>query len=207
VAVEPAVTFAFTPHVRLAAGASVAELQPLPESTLTQRANAGFAVIGFERTWRGESGDRQSVDAAFQWRAGLTALGSDLAYRRSVGHARYEFRRGPSMVIADFRAGRITGRAPLFERFSLGDSMTLRGWSKFAIAPVGADRMVHQSVEYRYRAFAYFFDAGSVWRSGGDALVRLSTGVGFHGEHAFVTLGVPLNADDVEVAFIMGVRF
>ena len=63
-------------------------------------------------------------------------------------------------------AGGISGDAPLFERFSLGDSRTLRGWDKYDIAPAGGDRMFHTSLEYRYRGLALFLDSGSVWDDG-----------------------------------------
>jgi hypothetical protein len=206
--VEPAVTFAFSPRLRLRAGASVSELEPLPEVPgPSLRASAAFASARFDRTWESESGPAHSVEAGYDWRAGLDALGSDLAYRRHVGHVRYELERGRNRVIAEFRVGGLTGTAPLFERFSLGDSSTLRGWNKYDIAPAGVDRLVHQSIEFRHRAFAYFLDVGYVWQTGADAPVRISTGVGFHGEHGFLTLGVPLNADDIEVAFMLGVRF
>ena len=75
-------------------------------------------------------------------------------------------------------AGGITGTAPLFERFTLGDSMTLRGWDKYDIAPAGGDRMFHTSIEYRYTGVALFLDAGSVWDAGTERKVRVSTGFG-----------------------------
>ena len=60
-------------------------------------------------------------------------------------------------------AGHICGTAPLFERFTLGDSTTLRGWNKYEVAPAGGDSMFHVSGEYRYRGLAIFTDVGSVW--------------------------------------------
>ena len=72
-------------------------------------------------------------------------------------------------------AGGINGEAPLFERFSLGDSRTLRGWNKYDIAPAGGDRMFHASLEYRYRMLAMFLDSGSVWDTGDERRVRFST--------------------------------
>ena len=207
-AIEPAVTFAVSPHVRLRAGASVSELDPLPDVPgPSRRANAAFASARFGQSWESGSSLTHSVEAGYEWRAGLGALRSDLAYRRHFARARYVLERGRNKVLAEFRAGGLTGAAPLFERFSLGDSSTLRGWNKYDITPAGADRLVHQSLEFRHRAFAYFLDVGSVWQAGADAPVRISTGVGFHGEHGFLTLGVPLNADDVEVAVMLGVRF
>jgi hypothetical protein len=68
--------------------------------------------------------------------------------------------------------------------------------------------MVYQSVEYRYKRFAYFLDAGSVWSDGEEAEIRLATGVGLHSDHGFVTFGVPLNAGTLGGGTVMfGVRF
>ena len=50
--------------------------------------------------------------------------------------------RGKSVIIDDLTAGFITGRAPLFERFVLGNGTTLRGWNKFQLDPLGGSRMV-----------------------------------------------------------------
>jgi len=209
---QPLVSFAFTRHVRFNGGVSVSELEPLAEDIApSQRANAGVASIGYDQTWRSDRGRRheieQRVEAGYQLRAGTTALDSDLIYKRHFGEARYRVEYRHSTFIAELQLGRITGQAPLFERFTLGDTSTLRGWNKYEIAPAGASRMWHQSVEYRFHGFAYFFDAGSLWEGGADQKIRLSTGVGFHGDHAFVTFGVPLNADDVNGKFVLGIRF
>ncbi len=75
-------------------------------------------------------------------------------------------------------AGGITGDAPLFERFTLGDSETLRGWNKYDIAPAGGDRVVYSSIEYRYTGLALFLDVGSVWDANAERHVRVSTGFG-----------------------------
>ena len=77
------------------------------------------------------------------------------------------------------KAGRINGEAPLFERFSLGNSRTLRGWDKYDIAPAGGDRMFYASVEYQYHGLAMFLDSGSAWNSGTERRIRVSTGFGF----------------------------
>ena len=78
------------------------------------------------------------------------ALESDFIYDRYLGEADYSFWQRQARVLVSGMAGGITGEAPLFERFSLGDSRTLRGWDKYDIAPAGGDRMFHASVEYRY---------------------------------------------------------
>jgi len=147
------------------------------------------------------------VSGGYELRVARDAIGSDLAYTRHAGNARYRFTSGKSLVTADVALGGIEGSAPMFERFSLGDSRTLRGWSKYDIAAAGGDRMWYQSIEYSYRNFAVFFDAGSVWDQGADARVKTSTGFGYHGDHFFMLLGFPLNASELRAAFMMGVRF
>jgi hypothetical protein len=94
-----------------------------------------------------------------------------------VARARYEVRQGRATVLAATAAGALTGRAPLFERFTLGDTATLRGWNRYDIAPIGGARMIHQTIELRYAPAALFLDAGSVWESGAKAKARYSTGV------------------------------
>ena len=103
-------------------------------------------------------------------------------------------------------AGGITGHAPLFERFTLGDATTLRGWDKYDIAPAGGDRVVYSSLEYRYTGLALFLDIGSVWDANTERRVRVSAGFGFHAGPAFLTVGFPLNTDDLSAVFTMGVR-
>ena len=83
----------------------------------------------------------------------------------------------------------------------------MSGALKLDIAPTGGNRMMHQSLEYRHRGLAFFFDAGSVWDQDTDLRLRLATGVGFHGDNGFLTVGVPLNAANLGAQFMMGVRF
>ncbi len=204
VTVEPAVTFAITPHARLTAGLSVSELAPLADGGPTRSARAATFSAGFDRTWPSDSDDHHRFSAQYDLRAGADMLDSDLIYRRHVGGASYEYRRDYNVVLVHSRFGRITGDAPLFERFSLGDTMTLRGWNKFDLAPAGAARMMHHTVEYRFHHFAYFVDAGSLWAPGDEVRMKLATGVGFHADHAFLTVAFPLNADRAGVTFMMG---
>jgi hypothetical protein len=207
ISVEPSMTVALTPHVRVSGGLSVSELQSRANPTESQMASAFVAGVDFTQSWDGEPGDTDRVVAGYQLRKATDALGSDLIYTRHFGHAGYRYTRGFSVVIADAIFGGLSGQAPLFERFTLGDSSTLRGWNKFEIAPAGGDRMFHQSIEYRFHGFGIFFDSGSVWDTGSDKKFRFSTGFGYHDDNAFLTLGVPLNGDDLGVAVMAGVRF
>ena len=220
---EPKVTVAITPRIRVSAGVSTSELKPLDSGLESQHANAFVTGIGYDQTWSRRrratttnssssftgrrvghvSDGGQTVQATYEFHAGTDDLDSDLSYRRHLAEARFKTERGGTSFIADFRAGRITGGAPLFERFTLGDSTTLRGWNKFDLAPAGADRMWHQSVEFHHHLFSYFFDAGSIWNEGGERKIRLATGVGF----GVLFVGFPLNADDGDATFILNVRF
>jgi outer membrane protein assembly factor BamA len=168
-------------------------------------ANAALASIGYDRRWNA-AGASHRAGATFGMRAGSRALESDLAYTRYLGQGSYRLENGRHLLLLSGMAGGITGDAPLFERFSLGDSVTLRGWDKYDIAPAGGDRMFHTSVEYRFAGLALFLDAGSVWDENSDIRVRTATGLGFHPGPAFFTVGFPLNTDNMSAVFTMGIR-
>jgi outer membrane protein assembly factor BamA len=164
--------------------------------------------LTYAQRWREDRRTSQEVAASYEIRASADGLGSDVRYTRHLGHARYEFDSRHNDIIADVFVGGITGEAPLFERFTLGDSSTLRGWNKYDIAPAGGNRVVHQSIEYRFHGFALFLDAGSVWNDAGTKReLRSSTGFGFHIDNFFATAAFPLDAHGAGGTFLMGVRF
>jgi surface antigen Omp85-like protein len=204
---EPTATFAFNPSVRINGGVSISELESLSNSPSSQMANAWVFGVSADHLWRGSNDVRQRAEANYHLRAAVEGLDSDLVYKRHLGEARYQFDQRRSTAIASLSLGYITGDAPLFERFSLGNSTTLRGWDKYDIAPLGGERMFHSSVEYRYWHIAVFFDTGSVWDRGTDSKVRYSTGFGIHSDNSFLTVGFPLNGDDAGATFMAGVRF
>ena len=204
--ISPLLKFAFTPELSIAAGVSISELEPLLPATTSQMANAAVASLEFNRRWKESSDARHHVEGSFGVRAGSRELESDLAYTRYLGQGSYRFDFGRHHVQAIGMAGSITGHPPLFERFTLGDSSTLRGWDKYEIAPAGADRMFYSSVEYRYTGLALFLDIGSVWDDNTQKQVRVSTGVGFHAGPTFFVVGFPLNTDNLSAVFTMGLR-
>jgi outer membrane protein insertion porin family len=170
-------------------------------------ANAWLFGISGDHLWQGSNDVRQRAEASYQIRAAVKGLDSDLVYKRHLGQARYQFEQGRSEAIASLSLGYITGDAPLFERFSLGNSTTLRGWDKYDISPLGGERMFHSSVEYRYSHVAVFFDTGSVWDRNTESKIRYSTGFGIHSDNSFLTVGFPLNSDGADATFMAGVRF
>ena len=201
------VTFALTQHVSVSAGVSITELEPLSTSPASQMANAATASIGYAQQWKPTSESSQDVEVRFALRAASDTLESDLVYTRYFGSGSYWYRWAKHALLASGMAGTLSGAAPLFERFSLGDSATLRGWNKYDIAPAGGDRMFHASLEYRYSGLALFLDSGAVWDRESDRRIRVATGVGFHSGPVFVTVGFPLNTDDLRAVFTMGIRF
>jgi hypothetical protein len=95
--------------------------------------------------------------ASYDIHAAGDVLGGAQSYTRHYGNVGYSFypnrKDNPSFseifaeshLDVDLSLGRITGSAPMFERFSLGNAHTLTGWNKYEIAPLGADRMgAHQ---------------------------------------------------------------
>jgi len=205
---EPSVTFAFSPSVRFTGGVSLSDMESLTHAPDSQKANAWVAGISADHTWRSSDGDAsQSFEASYGLRAAVDGLDSDLFYKRHVGQASYRYKQGHSEALGSISLGYITGQPPLFERFSLGNSTTLRGFDKYDIAPTGGERMFHSSIEYRFYHVGVFFDTGSVWDRDASAKIRYSTGFGVNNDNFFLLLGFPLNGDDATPIFMTGVRF
>jgi hypothetical protein len=204
--ITPLLKFAFSRHLSIAGGVSISELEPLAPATDSRMANAAVAAVEYNGLWKDSAAATHTVDAGFGVRAGSRELDSDLAYTRYFGQGSYRYDFGRHHVQAVGMAGGITGDAPLFERFTLGDSRTLRGWNKYDIAPAGGDRVVYSSIEYRYTGLSLFLDVGSVWDAATERRVRVSTGLGFHAGPAFLVVGFPLNTDNLRAVVMLGLR-
>ena len=204
--VTPLVKFAITRDLTISGGVAISELDPFAEGGASRMASGAVGSIDFTHWLRMGGADHQ-FDARFLVRSGTRALESDLVYKRYLGQGSYKYDNGRHHVIGTGMAGTISGTAPLFERFSLGDSVTLRGWDKYDVAPAGGSRMYYASVEYRYTGLAVFLDLGSVWDAPAESRTRVSTGIGFHAGPAFATIGFPLNTDNLTAVFTMGLRF
>jgi len=213
--VEPSLTFAPDRRFRINVGASVTELQIQYPVIHFLNANAGFATVTLDNTWERANSERHRLIADYSVRTATHNLASDFVYTKHVGEARYTFSTRRSELVVSGSGGTLIGHAPLFERFSLGNTSTLRGWNKYDIAPLGGDRMWYGSAEYRYTVLQVYYDAGSV--SGPAATGQTSHAVGF-GLHSrnkdddtwFFTLGIPIRSGHVqhlEPLFMFGVRF
>jgi len=207
--VTPLVKFAITPQLTIAGGVSATELKPLDGALppTSRSVNAGVGFLRFHQRWAADKKPHHDLDAALTMRAGARTLGSDLTYMRYLFEGGYQYEKGPQRLFVGALGGRVTGDAPLFERFALGDTKTLRGWDKFALTPVGGNRMRHVSLEYSYHSVGMFLDAGSAWTAGSPARNRFAAGLNVTPGPLFFTLGFPLNGDNVRPIFAMGFRW
>ena len=225
---DPRLTFAFDPRIRLTAGVSVSELQIQYPAIHRANANAAVASLIFHNVWGNATEDKHALEGRYEFRAGSHEMNSDFIYTRHLIRTQYVYSHSKEKLFLSFLAGSISGNAPLFERFSLGDTTTLRGWNKFDIAPAGGNRVIHASLQYglgkpeignfninghkgRFGlGFHIFYDVGAVGDSGSPIKARHSAGFGFGAPDSsdfFVELGFPIRSERVEPTFAIGFRF
>ena len=223
---DPSLTFAFDPRLKLTAGVSLSGLEIQYPASHSENSNAALASLNFRGVWESSETDKHEVDAGYDLRAGAHNLDSDFIFTRHLGHALYAFQHERNKLTISVMAGGISGRAPLFERFSLGNTTTLRGWNKFDIAPLGGDRVIHATLQYGFgdvrigtwtndtdqkrpleTGFYLFYDTGAVGDRGSPMKARHSVGLGFGQESFFVALGFPIRTEGVQPTFMMGARF
>jgi len=212
--VEPTLTFAFDPRLHISIGASVDEMQFQYPAIHYQNANAGIAAVTFETDWEDSGSNDHNLSANYLARAATRNLDSDFIYTRHYGELSYKFTTRNNQFVATAMAGAINGTAPLFERFLLGNTSTLRGWNKYDLAPIGGDRLTYGSLEYRYSVFQLFYDAGSVWDKGNSHETSHAVGFGLHSRDDdsqwFFTFGVPIRSGRIQPlkpVFMLGGRF
>jgi hypothetical protein len=204
----PSLSLFPTRDLMLSAGTSFQRLQMQYPMIRTETAYAGTADIRYRRKLESQTGYRQDLSAGYSMRTATRILESDFIYTRHYFTADYTLSKGRNLFGAHFIGGYITGTAPLFERFSFGNSSTLRGWNKFDVAPLGGNRAAHGSLEYRYRPFHIFYDVGTVWDRGQSAQVRHGLGFGLATKGGFfASLAFPVRLHDVAPIFMTGFRF
>jgi hypothetical protein len=179
-----------------------------------QNANALVGAAIYRESWRDGGGTSHKVSATYEIRNASRNLSSDFVYTRHLGEVQYTLNVHRSQFLATGIAGMISGQAPLFERFDIGNTSTLRGWNKYDLAPAGGNRMAYGSLEYRYSVLQMFYDVGSVWQDPSPSHIRHSVGLGLHSRdddnHWFITFGVPIRPGNIQpskLLFMAGVRF
>jgi len=207
---EPKATITIIEPLTLQLGVSLQRLQMQYPTVRYELSSAAVGTLRFRQRWELKSGGHQDLDASYDLRSATRTLDTDFVYTRHQYQARYAIGTKKEEIAASFQAGQISGRAPLFERFVLGNSKTLRGWNKFDLDPLGGDRMAHASVDYHYRGFRTVYDAGSVWRHGQNAKVRHSIALGFlsGGPNSFTAMvAFPIRDGAIEPILMAGINF
>ena len=201
---EPEVTFTLARPLTLSVGASFEQMQFA--AAPKESANALVTTLRYHRRLE-DSDNQHDLDAGYSLRAATKVLGSDFVYARHRWEFRYMLTRGKNVFIEDAIAGFIGGRAPLYERFTLGNSSTLRGWNKYELDPIGGSRMVHNTAEYRYGVFQIFYDTGTVWDRTDSAVVRHSAGVGLRQGNFSLAVAFPLREGHIDPVFMVGMNY
>jgi outer membrane protein assembly factor BamA len=203
---EPVLTLAVARPLTVSFGMSFERMQDEGPAARVEAANAFIASARYRRRMENDD-DQQDFDAGYDLRAGMRTLASDYAYNRHRFEFRYTWTRGKQVVIDDAMGGVITGVAPLYERFALGNSSTLRGWNKYELDPLGGNRMLNNSVEYRYGAFQAFFDTGAIWDGGEAVVARKSVGVGLREGPFSVAVAFPLKDGRTDPVFMVSMNY
>ena len=195
-----------------------AELQMQSPTLGFQKSNAlrGSLSTSYVRV---TPADRMDWKWSYDGAAGTAAIDSDFIYSRHETKVDLTYTRHSHSILGNFQAGRIGGKAPMHERFSIGNAKTLRGWNKYEINPLGGDRMVYGSVSYRYKIITAFYDVGSVWEAHEESIVRHSVGFRLAKERCMnllilpnpacfsATVGFPINGEGASPSFILGMGF
>jgi len=203
---EPVLSFRVARPLTVSVGASFESFQDQGPEARVESANAGIASVRYQQQVEGAD-VLQNFDAGYDLRMASKSLRSDMVYSRHRWEFRYTLSHGKQVLIEDAMAGMIMGQAPLFDRFVLGNSTTLRGWNKFEIDPFGGNRMIHNTVEYRYGAFQVFYDSGAVWDSGQAADGRNSVGFGVRQGPFTACVAIPLRDGHIDPVFMVGMNY
>jgi hypothetical protein len=207
---EPEIVILLAPGLSLSTGVSFQHFQTQFPAARFEAANAVGTTLRQQRHWGGSGSTAgHELDAGYSLRAATNLLDSDFVYVKHTGDVRYSVRSGRSTVILRAQGGTMSGRAPLFERYALGNTRTLRGWNKFDVDPLGGSRVAYASVEYRYRFICTYYDTGAVWDRNEDPdqkhAVGLVLALGRNGP--FLTVGFPVRGESVYPIFMMAMNF
>ena len=204
---QPVFSFSVSRPLVMFTGVSFERLHEILPSVRTEAANAAIAGFTYRKQW-GESGESErAATVSYDVRLAMRALGSNYVYSRHRWAATYSWSHGNHLISDVVTAGLITGRAPLFERFVVGTSSLLRGWNRYDIDPLGGNRLIHNSVDYRYRMLNIFYDAGSLWSRGNVPTLRHSLGMGVRQSIFSLAVAFPVRENRVEPTFMVGMNY
>lgn len=208
--VSPQLTFTVANPLSVSVGTSFEQMEFQSGPAGSQSANAATLDVRYGRRMEGGT-VQQRIEGKYSLRVATRALGSTYAYARHMISFKYEAKSGRNMASDEFTGGAIAGEAPLFDRFVLGSSSTLLGWNRYQIDPLGGTRVVHNEFTYGYRiregTVEAIYDAGALWQSDREALLRHSFGFGYkQGIFVFAT-GFPIREGRMEPVFMAGMNY
>lgn len=208
--IAPELTFVVARPLTVSVGTSFEQTESENPAIGQRSANALTAEVHYGHRIEGEQA-QQTIDGKYDVRVGMAGLGSDYSYARHTFSMRYEVRSGRQIAGDEFAAGAIAGNAPMFERFVLGTSSTLRGWDRYLIDPLGGDRMIRNSLTYGYqfgeRTAEVFYDSGALWNVGQPAQLRHAVGVGYRQGVFVLTMAFPIVQGRIEPVFMAGMNY
>jgi hypothetical protein len=150
----------------------------------------------------------QTFDSNYEFKTAFQGLGSDYIYTKHRWQGGYTWTKGHQSISDVVTAGYISGRAPVYERFVVGTSSLLRGWNRYEIDPLGGNRLLHNSVEYRYKMANVFYDCGSLWNLGRVPTLLHSVGIGIRQSIFSVAVAVPIRSDGrFEPTLLVGMNY
>jgi len=203
---QPVVTIALARPLSLDIGAAFERFEQQYPEAHNEGSNAVTAALHYHQRVL-DSEYPQDVDASYALRAATRLLDSDFVFVSHTAALHYRIAHGRQKLTESVTAGAIVGRAPLSDRFVAGNSYYLRGWNKYDIDPIGGNRLVHNTVDYRYGPFQAFYDAGAVWDSGQAATLRHSVGIGVRESVFTLAVAFPVRTGHVEPIFMMGMIY
>lgn len=203
---QPTATISLAKPLTLEIGVGFQRFQNQFPAAHTEAANAVISTLRYHRPLA-DSAYPQDIYADYTLRAATKLLGSDFVYTSHLAGLRYRVTHGKHQLVEQVVAGSAGGKAPLVDRFVAGNTYYLRGWNKYDIDPIGGNRLVHNTVEYRYGPCQVFYDAGAVWDSGQSATPRHSLGVGFKKSIFSLAVAFPIKSGHVEPIIMLGMIY
>ena len=195
-------------------GISIQRIETQFPAARNELSNAFATALRLTERWENSTLGNYGVEGGYSLRAATSSLDSDFVYARHALDGRWWMNHNKDTLVVSFAGGLMTGRAPLFERFVLGNSTTLRGYNKYDIAPFGGNRVAHGSLDYSHRFVRLVYDVGTVWDDGTTPQVKHSMAVGLTARPGEVVqdsitflVAFPLKRGSVNSNFHFGYEF
>ena len=212
--VEPKLEIRPVDPLTVSFGISIQRIETQFPAARNELSNAFVTALRLTERWENSTLGNYGVEGGYSLRAATSSLDSDFVYARHALDGRWWMKHNKDTLVVSFAGGLMTGRAPLFERFVLGNSTTLRGYNKYDIAPFGGNRVAHGSLDYSHRFVRLVYDVGTVWDDGATPQVKHSMAIGVTARPGEVVqdsitflVAFPLKRGSVTPIFILGMNF